>query len=456
MKKSFFTFLLALSINSLTVTNLLAQTDIVYGITENGSSSAVYKFSGVNPTTGANFNSSVWSSTNVSDQGSAALGINFEGTWLYYIEYGSSSTGEGEGKLDIRAIKVDGTGDYQPVNNFDMNGGGNNDELSFVRLGIDRFNKGWIVAKQSDNKLYLASFDADASGGVSNIQRRGTLLTSDNNNDDFENGDLAFDASATMYVLANVTGGVTKIYKISGATLSGTTAGSTNTPLTLTWTLVDNSNNQFSGNVNGVAFSSMGSMYFSGSSGIYFIDATTVNTAGPGTVKCKFLVNNSWDLADLATNYGPDTRLPVSFGDISATISNGQLVVQWQSLTETNCKNYTIEASGDGENWTTIGTISSKANNGYSSGPLNYTYTGAVPMGLAGISLAFLLGILFKSRKVRIIIALVCITSIISCSKSAADKEAIMKSEKVLIRIVNHDVDNNITATSKIVQAKVQ
>jgi len=290
---------------------------------------------------------------------------------------------------------------------------------------------------------------------VSNALLRGTLATSDNTNSVFDNGDLALDGSGGMFLLANVSGGVTKIYKITGTALNATTSLSTNTPITLAWTLVDNTNSQFDGNVNGVAFSSTGSMYFSGSSGIYFIDANTVSTA-TGTVQCNFLVANSWGLADLATEYHPITKLPVSFGDISATATNGQLMVQWQSLTETNCKNYTVEASNDGENWITLGTISSKALNGNSSTALTYTFTGAIPMGLAGISLAFLLGTLFKSRKVRILMAVVCVIAVASCSKSAADKEAIVKSEKVLIRIVNHDIDNNISATSKIVQAKIQ
>jgi len=449
MKKTIFSLFLVLS------STFLFAHDVVYGITVDGSSSAAYKFSGVNPTTGANFSSTVTSTTSISDEGSAALGLNADGSWLYYIEYGSGSEGEGNGILDIHSIKVDGTGDNQPLNDFDMNGGSNNNELSFVRLGIDANNKGWIVAKQSDNTLYLACFDANGSGGVSNALLRGTLATSDNTNSVFDNGDLALDGSGGMFLLANVSGGVTKIYKITGTALNATTSLSTNTPITLAWTLVDNTNSQFDGNVNGVAFSSTGSMYFSGSSGIYFIDANTVSTA-TGTVQCNFLVANSWGLADLATEYHPITKLPVSFGDISATATNGQLMVQWQSLTETNCKNYTVEASNDGENWITLGTISSKALNGNSSTALTYTFTGAIPMGLAGISLAFLLGTLFKSRKVRILMAVVCVIAVASCSKSAADKEAIVKSEKVLIRIVNHDIDNNISATSKIVQAKIQ
>ncbi|MCH5720376.1 hypothetical protein [Niabella hibiscisoli] len=66
--------------------------------------------------------------------------------------------------------------------------------------------------------------------------------------------------------------------------------------------------------------------------------------------------------------------LPVSFGAITAKIIGGQLTVNWSTLKETNNDRFEIEASVDGENFTTIGTVDSKATNGNSDRDLEYQF----------------------------------------------------------------------------------
>lgn len=60
---------------------------------------------------------------------------------------------------------------------------------------------------------------------------------------------------------------------------------------------------------------------------------------------------------------------PVNFGSVMAKMLNGQLMVNWVSETETNNHHYDIELSKDGQNFTKIGSVSSKAANGNSSQP---------------------------------------------------------------------------------------
>ncbi|MCH5719308.1 hypothetical protein [Niabella hibiscisoli] len=52
--------------------------------------------------------------------------------------------------------------------------------------------------------------------------------------------------------------------------------------------------------------------------------------------------------------------LPVNFGSINATFKNNGMLVSWQSLNETNNSYFEIQASKDGQHFTTIKTIPSK------------------------------------------------------------------------------------------------
>lgn len=294
-----------LLISFLFISTYISAQDVVYA-TDLDNSKIVKVTS--NPNTGV---SGTFTNVKTNLTPSAALGASIDG-WLYYLEYGDNSTGSGEGKVDIWCIKADGTGSpTKIINNFDMNGSIDNN-LQFVRLGISASNVGWIVAKEeSSNTIHLAKFTVNGNNSVTPL-RAGTINTNDNSNSLFNNGDLAFDGKGDMYILGNNGSGSTKIYTIKSSILSSI---STNSVIIMNskWNLIKSDNSNFTGRVNGVAFSSTGSMYVSTDDGLYFIDQNTVNTVSLGTVKCS-LVKSITGLTDLATNYFPNsTTLPVEF-----------------------------------------------------------------------------------------------------------------------------------------------
>ncbi|MGE9310565.1 BspA family leucine-rich repeat surface protein [Niabella sp. CJ426] len=138
--------------------------------------------------------------------------------------------------------------------------------------------------------------------------------------------------------------------------------------------------------------------------------------------------------------------LPVVFNDVKARYRNGQLIVNWRSLTETSNSHFDIEVSADGTNFTKIGTIKSKAINGNSSQELHYEFITAYS-GLAALGLtAFMfLGVLGK-RKSRLMLSLIgmVLVVVISCSKSVS--EAIDNKQKIFyIRIAQTDKDGTRT-----------
>lgn len=66
--------------------------------------------------------------------------------------------------------------------------------------------------------------------------------------------------------------------------------------------------------------------------------------------------------------------LPVIFSSFTAVRNNSAVVLNWETATEINNKEFTIERNIDG-NWETIATVATQALNGNSSSILSYSYS---------------------------------------------------------------------------------
>ena len=90
-----------------------------------------------------------------------------------------------------------------PLVTVDINGAAGAD-LGFVRLGVDITGVCWILA--SDGTIvYLAKFTTNgtAAATISVVSANVPFAANSGNASMFQNGDLAFTANGTMYVLAN-------------------------------------------------------------------------------------------------------------------------------------------------------------------------------------------------------------------------------------------------------------
>lgn len=148
--------------------------------------------------------------------------------------------------------------------------------------------------------------------------------------------------------------------------------------------------------------------------------------------------------------------LPVTFGDITAFFKNGQLVVNWSTLTEQHNHHFEIEGSADGTTFYKIATVNSKAIDGNSSTELEYDYTGSLSDALSvfGISLVVMtLGMGWKRNKKQRYLLLIPVAlafTFFACNKN----EIPLKSETgkaLFIRIAQVDIDGKKTY-SKTVQ----
>lgn len=333
------------------VTTLVATSqDIVWSTFMNGSSNSIKKITANNATgaTTGSFNGSI----NIN--ASAALGVN-TWDWLYYLQYGSDATGNSNGSVTIKSVKTNGT--VGSTLTVDVNGSSNSDP-EFVRLGISQFGTAYIIAKNAGNStIRLSSFTTNSTGTITGFTDKGFLSTSDNTNDVFENGDLAFDGTGKLYVLANNGNGMTKIYTIAPTVLAAATS-STTTTLNYRWTLKKSDGSNFSNRVNGFAFASFGSIYVSSDDGLYFLDQFTVNFAGTGTVQCVKVKNES-DMTDLATAYWPaETTLPVKFVSFDVKhVSGDEYEVTFEVGEVSDIKNFAVTISDDGRTFKTAALI---------------------------------------------------------------------------------------------------
>lgn len=270
---------------------------------------------------------------------SAALGLSATG-YYYYLP---NTYNGNDGNVTVYAANPNGSGSTA-IGSIDLNGASNND-LGFVRLAIDPTGAGWILAGDNST-LYLGKFIASGINPVeiSVVDSSVTLVNGSVAN--FFNGDICFSGNGTLFALGNnASTGVTQIFI--------GTPNSSNTTLTKKWDLVDESGSPFNGSVNGVAFDVLGSLYISTSTGLYYINQHTVNTA-TGTVQCA-LVSSLTGLTDLASNvYPQQTTLPVRLLSFSGSYRNEKTILNWQTESEVNFSYFEIERSSNGSSYAAI------------------------------------------------------------------------------------------------------
>lgn len=151
--------------------------------------------------------------------------------------------------------------------------------------------------------------------------------------------------------------------------------------------------------------------------------------------------------------------MPVTFGTITATLKNKELLVTWSTLQEINNDHFEIEASEDGKNFKAVATIKTQAKEGNSDTQLNYEWsTGlnsmATVLGFPAL-IAFFIAGFYKRRKSQstaFIVLIVCSLAF-SCSKMDIQPDP-DRSNNLYIRIKQVDKDGTYeySKTVKVIQ----
>ncbi|MGJ7033644.1 hypothetical protein [Niabella hirudinis] len=144
--------------------------------------------------------------------------------------------------------------------------------------------------------------------------------------------------------------------------------------------------------------------------------------------------------------------LPVQLENIAAVKKDNQIEISWTTASENNSREFVVEGSRDNVNWTAIGKLESKAVNGISTQPLNYTLVIGLPVTVAALGIAglFLLT-LVRSRWARALALVIIIVVAGACLKDGKSVD-VEKGEVGYIRIAQYDKDSNIPAYSKVIK----
>lgn len=283
---------------------------------------------------------------------------------LYYLENSNYSN---NGTVNLYAALPTGGGETL-IATADLNGS-SNAGLGFVRLGFDPTGTGWILAGDGSSTLFLAKFTGNGVAPTTILTQGNVTVAPPGSINDFQNGDLAITGAGTLYAVANVSNGDTYVYTMNN--LSGPVY-----ILSRKWKLVQPGGSNFTGSVNGVAFTINGSLHISTSEGLYFIDQATANIVS-GTVECDLVFSQS-GLTDLASDKFPaQTTLPVKLSAFNAYLNQNSVVLNWKAENEQNFSHYEVERkSPDNLHYTKVGQVNSLNQTGKSSYSLTDNITG--------------------------------------------------------------------------------
>ncbi|MGE9313013.1 DUF6923 family protein [Niabella sp. CJ426] len=199
-----------------------------------------------------------------------------------------------------------------------------------------------------------------------------------------------------------------------------------------------------------------GSIFITGKGTFTLNPATGVVTFTPvagftGEAIIEYTIkDNQGNISNHATiKVTVDATLPVTLGSLEARVVNGQLIVNWSTLSEWSNAYFDIEISKDGGHFVKIGTVNSLAANGNSSSALHYNFKAdlAAATGLLGISLfTVVFGCLLFNKRNQWVCSLMIAAGLIfigltSCSKQDAAMND--KGQKVFVRLKQVDKDGN-------------
>lgn len=97
----------------------------------------------------------------------------------------------------------------------------------------------------------------------------------------------------------------------------------------------------------------------SGTPSLYSYIVPTFIPFGPDAWAVEFEVSS---FSEFALVFSAAGALPVTWGSVDARLDNGQVLVNWSTLTESNTRDFIVEHSVDGRNFSSIGIVGAAGN----------------------------------------------------------------------------------------------
>ncbi|MGN7786485.1 hypothetical protein ACTJIJ_18275 [Niabella sp. 22666] len=164
------------------------------------------------------------------------------------------------------------------------------------------------------------------------------------------------------------------------------------------------------------------------------------------------------NIPQIQFEFTPDGTLPVTFGSLSAKVTNSGLRVNWQTLSEKNVDHFEVLASTDGKHFDSIGQMASQGIDGNSSTKLDYNFFLSATdlnskISFAYVSAIFAISLLLilASRRNKWWLAgpliFTFVISSFSCRKDQQN-EVLNTSRQIFIKIEQVDKDGTKSSSS--------
>ena len=317
---------------------------VIYGLTNGGN---IVPITVSNTSVGTKINAAYTTATSNAN----GIGYNSINGKFYYFQNGGSGTNE----LFVSFDPVSNT--YATLTSAPISGAVNRGCVSFNGTG-------YYCLDASANLCY---YDIPTDTW--------TLITS-NFTDQYNNnvsstfnaqgsGDMAIDGTGNLWIVSSnaATYGVYKINAplpttaTSAMVISQLIAPTTATPAGV--------------NFAGIAFNSTGAIYVSTPNNLYILN-TDLSLSSIGAF------SSGGAGADLTSCNFPVSTLPVTWESINASLqADNKVAINWTVNQQINTKEYNVQRSNDGKNWSDIGTVESIANNATAQ---SYSFTDANPL----------------------------------------------------------------------------
>jgi hypothetical protein len=124
---------------------------------------------------------------------------------------------------------------------------------------------------------------------------------------------------------------------------------------------------------NGDAIRTVRVWHYNGSA---WVGAGSIETMSPSNGVQVIALTGQLDFSPFAISK-TTSALPVNFGNVKAAQQGTGVRIDWSNLTELNVLNYSVERSADGRNFSAIGDVSARINNGEKA---DYFFVDATPL----------------------------------------------------------------------------
>ncbi|WAC41875.1 fibronectin type III domain-containing protein [Pedobacter sp. SL55] len=157
----------------------------------------------------------------------------------------------------------------------------------------------------------------------------------------------------------------------------------------------------------------------------------------------------NWTVSPLSFTTAPQV-LPIELKSLQAEVKGNNLLVNWQTSSESNNSHFFVQVPANGRTWTDLAKVASKAANGNAATELSYTFS--FPLGQIALAGFGLLGLFLlpatRNKWLRLLMVALVIGGMAGCAKTSELSDELNNGLKtgqaIYVRLAQVDLNGTI------------